>query len=135
MANKHLDRLKETYLDGPADLVIEIVSPGPDNVERDRGKKFYEYEQGGVSEYWVIDPQVRRAEVYRLRKGVYRLAFSGENGIYRSEALPGFWLRVEWLWQEPLPDVARAIWEIIGLKELRQLLAELEQQEAARESE
>jgi hypothetical protein len=34
----------------------------------------------------------------------------GREGVYHSEALPGFWLRVEWLWQEPLPktlDVLR----------------------------
>ena len=97
VASEHLDRLGETRLDGPADLVVEIVSPGPDSVERDRGKKFYEYEQGGVPEYWLLDPQVRRAEFYSLAGGAYRLAFSGEDGVYRSKVLPGFWLRVEWL--------------------------------------
>jgi hypothetical protein len=39
-------------------------------------------------------------------------------------------LRVEWLWQEPLPDVARVTWEIIGVEKLRQLLAELEEETA-----
>lgn len=48
--------MKETYLDGPADLVVGIVSP--DSVGRDRGEKFYEYAQGGVPEYWLIDPQL-----------------------------------------------------------------------------
>lgn len=46
IASEHLDRLRETYLDGPADLVVEIVSP--DSIGRDRGDKFYEYAQGGV---------------------------------------------------------------------------------------
>jgi Uma2 family endonuclease len=41
------DTLKETYLDGPADLVVEIVSP--DSVGRDRGDKFYKYAQGGCA--------------------------------------------------------------------------------------
>ena len=115
VASEHLDRLQETHLDGPADLVVEIVSPGPDSVERDRGKKFYEYAQGGVPEYWLIDPQARWAEFYRLTEGHYRPAFSGEEGVYRSEALPGFWLRVEWLWQEPLPHPLRALGEIAGV--------------------
>jgi len=39
VASEHLERLKETYLDGPADLVVEVVSP--DSVGRDRGEKFY----------------------------------------------------------------------------------------------
>jgi hypothetical protein len=34
------------------------------------------------------------------------------EGIYRPEVLPDFWLRVEWLWQDPLPktlDVLRKL--------------------------
>jgi len=106
VAKEHLGRLKETYLDGPADLVVEIVSP--ESAERDRGKKFYEYEASGVREYWLIDPDRRWAEFYRLGEdGRYRVAFAGEEGEFRSEVLPGFWLRVEWLWQEPLPCLGR----------------------------
>lgn len=127
VAKEHLGRLKETYLEGPADLVVEIVSL--EGEARDRGEKFYEYARGGVPEYWLIDPQARWAEFYRLKAGYYRTIFSGEEGLYRSEALPGFWLRVEWLWQEPLPDVARTAWEIIGFEGLRQLLAGLEREE------
>ena len=51
--------VEENCLRGPADLVIEIVSPF--SIARDRGEKFVEYEAGGVSEYWLIDPQRRQA--------------------------------------------------------------------------
>jgi Uma2 family endonuclease len=51
--NAHLDRLRASFIDGPADLAIEIVSP--DSIERDRITKLREYEAGGVSEYWVLD--------------------------------------------------------------------------------
>ena len=110
VAREHLDRLRETFLDGPADLVVEIVSP--ESVGRDRGEKFYEYAQGGVPEYWLIDPQTESVEFYRLAKGRYRLAFSGEEGRYKSRVLPGFWLRVEWLCQEPLPRVLDVLREL-----------------------
>ena len=113
VAREHQNRLKETYLDGPADLVVEIVSP--ESVERDRGAKFYEYARGGVPEYWLIDPQIQWAEFYRLEEERYRMTFSGEEGEYRALTLPGFWLRVEWLWQEPLPHHLRALGEIVGL--------------------
>ena len=53
---QHQERLRETYLDGPADLVIEIISP--ESFGRDRGDKFYEYEAAGIPEYWLIDPSV-----------------------------------------------------------------------------
>jgi len=112
VATANLHRLQATYLDGPADLAVEIISP--ESVGRDRGEKFYEYEQGGVPEYWLIDPQTQRAEFYRLVEGRYRLAFESKEGEYRSLVLPDFWLRVEWLWQDPLPNVEDVLLEIGG---------------------
>jgi len=113
VAREHLDRLQDTYLDGPADLVVEIVSE--ESVGRDRGAKFYEYEQAGIPEYWLLEPDRRWAEFYCLDAGRYRPAFSGETGEYHSQVLPGFWLRVDWLWQDPLPTPLRALAEIVGL--------------------
>ena len=113
VASEHLGWLKETYLEGPADLVVEIVSP--ESVGRDRGEKFYEYEQAGIPEYWLIDPQTQRAEFYRLTEGDrYRFVSPDAEGIYRSEVLSGFWLRVEWLWQEPFPALEDVLLEIEG---------------------
>ncbi len=112
VASEHLGRLKETYLDGPADLVVEIISP--ESVGRDRGEKFYEYARGGVPEYWLIDPQIEWVEFYHLEEKRYCLAFSGKEGEYHALALPGFWLRVEWLWQEPLPAVENVSLEVGG---------------------
>jgi Uma2 family endonuclease len=96
-------------------LVIEIISP--ESRARDSGDKFYEYEQGGVREYWLIDPIRRQAEFYQLGEdGIYRLAsIIDEDGIYHSRALEGLWLRVEWLWLDPMPrlmDVLRQ-WALI----------------------
>jgi Uma2 family endonuclease len=54
VAETNLSRVTKTYLNGPADLAVEVVSPG--SVATDRGAKFDEYEQGGVREYWLIDP-------------------------------------------------------------------------------
>jgi Uma2 family endonuclease len=111
VASENLSRLKETYLDGPADIAIEIVSP--EGLERDRGAKFVEYEAGGILEYWLIDPLRQWAEFYRLGEdGRYRTAFAGDEGEYRSRVLPGFWLRVEWLWQEPLPKTLDVLREL-----------------------
>lgn len=105
VATEHRDRLTATYLDGPADLVVEIVSPESD--ARDRGDKFVEYEAGGIPEYWLIDPVRKDAVFYhRDAAGHYQRGSVETDGTYRSVLLPGFRLRVEWLWQQPLPDPA-----------------------------
>ena len=102
LASEHQDRLLSTYLDGPADLAVEIVSP--DSIGRDRGDKFAEYERAGVEEYWLIDPIRQQAEFYVLTEGRYYLQ-ALDNGIYHSTVLPGLTLREEWFWQEPIPNV------------------------------
>lgn len=98
VAKKNADRLKRLYLDGPADLVIEIVSISSRSI--DRGTKYGEYEQGGVKEYWLIDPERKQAEFNGLgRDGKYTLL--PLNGVFRSTVLKGLWLKVDWLWKRP----------------------------------
>lgn len=78
VSRKRLKQLRKAYLNGPADLAVEIVSP--ESAGRDRGEKFYEYEQAGVPEYWIIDPQKKRAEFYLLdEEGSYQPALSGKK--------------------------------------------------------
>jgi Uma2 family endonuclease len=55
IAQQHLDRLTSQRLVGPADLVIELISP--DSINRDRVAKFDEYQAAGVPEYWLFDPR------------------------------------------------------------------------------
>ena len=103
VTESHLNRVQETHLGGPADVVFEVVSAesGP----RDRGDKFYEYEAAGIPEYWIVDPEREQLEVYRLVDDRYENAFMGATGRVESHALEGLWIRAEWFWQEPLPNV------------------------------
>lgn len=111
VAKENLERLKETHLDGPADLVVEIASP--ESRLRDRGEKFAEYEIGGVREYWIIDPDEKRAGFYVLAPdGRYERKKPDGNGLYHSHVLPGLRLKVDWLWQEPLPPVLEMLREL-----------------------
>lgn len=113
VAEKNSGRLHRGGVDGPPDLAIEIVSP--ESVQRDYELKRRLYQRFAVSEYWIIDEHERRVTLLRLdARGRYR-EVAARKGIYRSQALAGFWLEPDWLWQRPLPDEL----EILG-----QLLAE-----------
>jgi Uma2 family endonuclease len=105
IAREHLDRLTEQRLAGPADLIVEIVSP--ESVGRDRREKFVEYAAAGVPEYWWIDPRPRqhRFEPFTLSSsGNYEPIPPDAQGRFHSLVLPGFWLDPTWLWQDPLPE-------------------------------
>lgn len=104
VASEHADRLRETYVDGPADLVVEIVSPESD--ARDRSVKVAEYEAAGIPEYWLVDQLRGEALFYRLGEdGRYHLAPLDADGFYHSSVLADFRLRVDRLWQRPLPPI------------------------------
>ncbi len=103
VAKENAEILTHKYLNGAADIAVEIVSP--ESIERDNKIKFGEYEKAGIKEYWLIDPQEKRAEFYRLNaEGFYRLVETSD-GVFRSDVLPKFFLRVEWLWREQLPTL------------------------------
>ena len=100
VGNRKRRRLHRYFLSGPADLVIEVADRG--SRASDRGDKFFEYEQGGVPEYWFIEPERKAAEFYRITaNGRYDTIKVSDDGIFRSRALEGFWLRVNWLWKRP----------------------------------
>jgi Uma2 family endonuclease len=108
-------RLTPTFMDGPADIVIEITSPGTEEV--DRGDKFVEYEKGGVQEYWIFDPLRRESLFYRLNAdGIYMPQPLDEMGNYQTPLLPGLLIHVPTLWKDPLPNffaVGKAVQEML----------------------
>lgn len=100
--NNNQYELKDTYMNGPADMCIEIISE--ESVERDQVEKFNEYEKGGVPEYWLIDPPHQDARFYRLNEtGRYIRQSEDVQGNYSILALPGLSLHVPMLWQQKLP--------------------------------
>jgi Uma2 family endonuclease len=109
------DRLVGLALEGPADLIVEVLSD--DSVVRDRGEKFSEYQEGGVPEYWICDPRPGKesADCYRLgANGKYEPIVPDAQGRIRSSVLPGFWLCLNWLRSDPLPLVKAVLAEILA---------------------
>jgi Uma2 family endonuclease len=83
---------------GPADLVAEIVSL--QGRSRDRIEKRDLYEQHGVKEYWIIDPEAQTVEVLALTNGRYELAQrSHPVEMAASRLLPGFEVPVGYLFR------------------------------------
>lgn len=108
VSTANLSRLRQKDLEGPVDVAIEVISAGSRGT--DRGDKYFEYEAAGVTEYWLLDPKRKVAEFYRLDdEGRFR-SVDATDGVFRSEALAGFWLKVSWLWELPkVRDVEREL--------------------------
>jgi Uma2 family endonuclease len=111
VSQERLHLIRESYLEGPADLVIEVISD--ESVTRDRVEKFDEYQEAGISEYWIIDPRPgrQRAMFFVLKEGQFLPIKLDANGIYHSSVLPGLKLNVVWLWEE-FPDIQQLLKEI-----------------------
>lgn len=87
-------------VDGPPDLVVEVLSPG--SARRDLGEKLRLYAEAGVGEYWIVDPAARTFEFLLNRDGAFLLRLP-EAGVYRSAAVAGLELDLEAFWRE-LPE-------------------------------
>ena len=72
----------------PPDLCVEVISPSTQ--DRDRGRKMQMFARFGVPEYWIVDPRLRRIEVYRLEREAYALlADVSGDGVIESPTLGG----------------------------------------------
>jgi Uma2 family endonuclease len=63
----------------PPPLVVEIVSPGKINADRDYRYKRSQYQARGIREYWIVDPIQQRITVLSLVEGLYEEAVFVEN--------------------------------------------------------
>ena len=66
-----------------------------------------------MPEYWLIDLIRQEAEFNRIgTDNRYHPVLPDAEGIYHSQTVTGFWLKVSWLWQEPLPRVLDVLKEL-----------------------
>jgi Uma2 family endonuclease len=107
----HCDRMLRKYLDGPADLVIEIASDSDPRL--DLREKFPRYRDAGVDEMWLIDPFSEQVRAETRSGGAYETAVV-TGGRLGSVVVPGFWIDVAWLWQEELPAPWHCLRVLLG---------------------
>ena len=90
------DKLRERYLDGAPDLVVEVLSPS--TRKKDMTLKLSKYAQAGVREYWIIDPKKETVMVYKFSRDdtadtqVYFYTFANQVsvGIWNDECVVDF---------------------------------------------
>ncbi len=98
---RQADVLTAAHVRGAPDLVVEIGSPS--TRKRDETIKRHLYERFGVTEYWVIDPELDTIKVYRLIEG--RFTRTAELSLEHDDALtsplfPGLELRLADIFDE-----------------------------------
>ncbi len=95
--------IERLYVSAAPDIAVEIVSPT--STRRDYVRKRATYEQMGVAEYWLIDPQESEALFLRLSPGgMYRDVTPAPGDHFESYTLRGFSLDPTVLFGEELPS-------------------------------
>lgn len=84
-------------IERPPLLVVEILTPSTRS--RDRGLKATRYAELGVSHYWIVDPDLRCIECFRLVRGVWHpVARAESDGELSHPDWEGLTLRLESIW-------------------------------------
>lgn len=103
--------LGKNRLDGPADFVIEIASDSDPRL--DVREKLPRYREAGIDEIWLINP-FEQSVLVEVRQSTGYSPQRLSTGRLASRVVPGFWVDVGWLWQEPLPSSVDCLREILG---------------------
>lgn len=97
---ERLEILKEKQLEGAADMVVEILSTWTRDYDlREKRRVYHEAE---IDEIWFVDAEEREIVVDRGEGREYSTA-TISSGKVNSEAMPGFFVQAEWLWEVPDP--------------------------------
>ena len=92
ISNERLGIIRSDGIHGAPDLVIEVLSPGTERI--DRTLKSERYEMFDVSEYWQANPIAKTILVLRARDGAFeRVGLFTEGMTLETPLLPG--LRVD----------------------------------------
>ena len=75
-----------SIVEGPPDIVVEILSPSTRQV--DLVRKAALYARAGVPEYWQVDLDARKLRILVLHEGQYREVAVDAEGHLRSVVLP-----------------------------------------------
>jgi len=96
-SKSRLHLVGEKAMEGPPDLCVEIISPSSGVI--DRKQKFKQYEKGKVAQYWIVDPDSKTIEAYKLVSGKYRATGQGKNNeVVKLPPFPDLEIPLSQLW-------------------------------------
>ncbi len=95
------DRSVITQFMPPPALVVEVVSPGEQNRNRDYRYKHTEYAAREIAEYWIVDPEMQQITVCKWIEGKYEDTIVTGEEIISSEVIPNWQLTVNQVFQKP----------------------------------
>ncbi|MEO1417209.1 MAG: Uma2 family endonuclease [Bacteroidota bacterium] len=92
-------------------FIVGILSPGTE--KRERGIKFDDYQNHGVKEYWIIDPQAQTVEQFLLnQEGVFELNVKSDSGDLKSIQIPHLVIPIPVIFDEKLAhDFVKKIYQ------------------------
>jgi Uma2 family endonuclease len=90
--------IKERYIEGAPDLVVEVLSPS--TARKDQQVKRQLYARYGVAYYWIFDPERHEARAYALAKATYRQqSVAREAEVFSAPPFPDLRLPLAELWR------------------------------------
>ncbi|MDB9493974.1 Uma2 family endonuclease [Spirulina major CS-329] len=88
----------------PPVLVVEVVSPGDIQRHRDYIAKRQQYQDCGIPEYWIVDPQTQRILILELQNSFYQeVGTFSQNDRLPSPNFPEFNLTAAEVLGHPFP--------------------------------
>jgi Putative restriction endonuclease len=93
------NQLYEYYLDGAADVIVELIQPGCEDYILNAKRSLYQ--QAGVPELWIIHAAHQDITLLQLINGEYQRQTPDESGRYKVSSIPGLTFFPDKLW---LPD-------------------------------
>lgn len=94
VTQRNIARLETKFVRGAPDLVVEVSSPTTRRLELVSKRDLYE--RFAVPEYWYVDLDTDRIEVYRLEDHRYSVpTILGRTDTLTSPVLPGFSIDVD----------------------------------------
>ncbi len=94
ISRERLNIVGEKKIEGPPDLIIEILSP--QTAYYDLRTKKDTYEKSGVKEYWIVDPIQKIIEIFGNKKGKFESVSTAKSeGVVKSDLLNGLSVTVK----------------------------------------